>query len=368
MQRHTYCEIDLSAIRNNVRAAGSRLADGVRLLAVVKADAYGHGAAQTARAALEAGADMLAVAIAEEGVDLRLAGIEAPILVLGGMEESAAPVVAASRLTQAVFDEARVRALSMAGVKLNTCVQVHMKMDTGMGRIGVRSAQQAQELAALIDELPGVELTGCFTHLAVADEDERETAAQLERFERMAQAVKAVHPGRLICHAANTAAMMNIPAAQYDMVRAGIAIYGCPAEGRAPGFVPAMRWISRAVQVKTIAPGERVSYGGLFTAQRETAVMTVPVGYADGYRRSLTGKASVLVRGRRAKVIGRICMDQIMVDVTDIPGVQAGDEVVLLGKQGEEEISVWEMAQWMDTITYEAICAPSSRVPRVYKP
>ena len=345
----------------------AQLGEGVRFLAVVKANAYGHGAVPVARAALEAGADMLAVAIPEEGVELRQAGVDAPILVLGGIDEAAAQAVAQSALTQAVFDESRILALAAAGRACGRAAQVHLKLDTGMSRIGVRTAQEAQALVRLIDSLEGIELTGCFTHMATADEaDSAGTLAQIARFREMCDAIAAVHPGKITRHAANTASIFCYPQAHADMVRGGIALYGYPPVPQAKGLMPAMRWVTRGVYVKTIAPGDRVSYGGLFTAERETRVMTVPVGYADGYRRAITGKGCVLVRGRRAPVLGRVCMDQIMVDVTDIPGAQAGDEVVLLGRQGDEMIDADEMAAWIGTISYEVICSPSPRVPRTY--
>ena len=367
MFRHNCCEIDLDAIRHNVGVMRACLAENVAFLAVVKADGYGHGAVQVARAALEAGAKMLAVAIPEEGVQLRQAGIDADILVLGGIEEEAADAVAACNLTQVVFDEARIMALESAGKKYARVVKVHLKLDTGMCRIGVRTEEEAQRLVRLIDSLEHVELTGCFTHMATADEDFCEgTHAQIARFSALCEAIAEVHPGKIIRHAANTASIFRYPQAHFDMVRGGIALYGYPPVPEAKGLRPAMRWTARAVYVKTIHPGDRVSYGGLFEAERETRVMTVPVGYADGYRRGLTGRGCVLVRGQRARILGRVCMDQIMVDVTDIPGAQAGDEVVLLGGQGNEMIDADEMAGWLDTISYEVICSPSKRIPRVY--
>ena len=367
MLRYNYCEINLEAIRNNVRVMRNACASDVDFLAVVKADGYGHGAVYVARAAIEAGAKMLAVAIPEEGIELREAGIDLPILVLGGIEEAAAEAVVSGNLTQVVFDEARIRALSAAGVKLGCCARVHLKLDTGMNRIGVRTQQEAMALTALIDSLPGIELTGCFTHMATADEDEREdTLRQIARFESLCEAVASVHPGRITRHAANTASIFRYPQAHFDMVRGGIALYGYPPMAGVQGLMPAMRWVARAVYVKEIMPGDRVSYGGLFEAKRPTKVMTVPVGYADGYRRGLTGKGCVLVRGQRAPILGRVCMDQIMVDVTGIKGAQAGDEVVLLGAQGGDMIDADEMAAWLGTISYEVICSPSKRVPRVY--
>ena len=368
MLRYTVCEIDLDAIRSNVRVMRSHVQGGAAFLAVVKADGYGHGAVPVAKAALEAGAAMLAVAIPEEGEELREAGITAPILVLGGIAEEAAQAVVRFGLTQAVFDEPRIRALAAAAQAQGKTAQVHLKLDTGMSRIGVRTQDEARALTRLIDSLPGVELTGCFTHMATADEEDGgATLGQIARFEALTAAIGEVHPEPIIRHAANTASIFCYPQAHYDMVRGGIALYGYPPHPEIRGLRPAMRWISRAVYVKTIGAGERVSYGGLFEAERETRVMTVPIGYADGYSRALSCKGCVLVRGKRARILGRVCMDQIMVDVTDIPGAQAGDEVVLLGAQGTECIDAEEMAAWIGTISYEVICSPSRRVPRIYK-
>ena len=367
MYRTNYCEIDLDAIRHNVGVMRACLKGDTKFLAVVKADGYGHGAVQVARAAIEAGADMLAVAIPEEGEQLRQAGVDAPILVLGGIELQAAEAVVRCDLTQVVFDEARILALNTAGEKLGRTAKVHLKLDTGMCRIGVRTEDEVRALVRLIDSLGHVELTGCFTHMATADENEQaDTHRQIARFEALCAAIASVHPGRITRHAANTASIFRYPQAHFDMVRGGIALYGYPPVEEAKGLRPAMRWAARAVYVKTIHPGDRVSYGGLFEAKQETRVMTVPVGYADGYRRGMTGKGCVLVRGKRAPILGRVCMDQIMVDVTDIPDAQAGDEVVLLGAQGNEMIDADEMAAWLGTISYEVICSPSRRVPRVY--
>ena len=367
MFRYNYCEIDLSAIRHNVGVMRDCLKEGTDFLAVVKADGYGHGAVQVARAALQAGAAMLAVAIPEEGVQLRQAGIDAPILVLGGIDPDAADVVVACDMTQVVFDEERILAINRAGEKYARKAKVHLKLDTGMCRIGVREADEAKRLTQLIDSLDHVELTGCFTHMATADEDDGgATLRQIERFEMLCDAIASVHPGKITRHAANTASIFAYPQAHFDMVRGGIAFYGYPPVPQAKGLRPAMRWVARGVYVKTIQSGDRVSYGGLFEAKQPTRVMTVPVGYADGYRRGLTGKGCVLVRGQRAPILGRVCMDQIMVDVTDIPDAQVGDEVVLLGAQGNEMIDADEMANWLGTISYEVICSPSKRVPRVY--
>ena len=368
MYRTNYVEIDLEAVRHNARQMLARLSEGTRLMAVVKADAYGHGAVQVAQAALEAGASALAVAIPEEGECLRAAGIAAPILVLGGIEPDAAGAVVRCGLTQTVFDARAIAALSQAAQRLNRPARVHLKLDTGMSRIGVRTAAQAAALARAADEAPGVRLVGAFTHFASADEeDASQTQQQIARFEDMLRAVEAVHGAPLLRHACNSAGIYRYPQAHYDMVRGGIALYGCAPAPGIGGLRPAMRWTTRATFVKDLPAGERISYGGTYTAARDMRVMTVPVGYADGYRRAFSGRAQVLVRGRRAPVVGRVCMDQMMVDVTDVPGCAAGDEVVLLGAQGGEAISADEMAAWADTISYEILLAPSARVPRTYR-
>lgn len=368
MLRTNYIEVDLAAVAHNIGVMKSHIAGDAKFLAVVKADAYGHGAVPVAKRAIEAGADFLAVAIPEEGIELREAGVDAPILVLGGIEPEAAEAVVRYDLTQVVFDEARVRALAAAGEKLGKTAQVHMKFDTGMSRIGIRDAEEAKALTALIDSLPGISLTGCFTHMATADEaeDGGRTLRQIGQFFALCEAVQSVHPGKLIRHCANTASIFCYPQGHADMVRGGIALYGCPPVPQAEGLMPTMRWVTRGVYVKTIHAGDRVSYGGLFEAKQDTCVMTVPVGYADGYRRGITGKGCVLVRGQRAPILGRVCMDQLMVDVTGIPGAAIGDEVVLLGAQGDACISAQEMADWVGTIDYEILCSPGKRVPRVY--
>ena len=368
MYRKNYLEIDLDAVRYNYGVMRRYMAPGAKFLAVVKADAYGHGAVEVARVAEECGADYMAVAIPEEGEELRNAGIQTPILVLGGIvSREAAEADCRLRLTQVVFDEERIRLLSDAGTATGMPAEVHIALDTGMSRIGVRTVEEVQALTRLIDSLPGIRLTGCFTHMATADEDQSEgTLRQIERFNALCTGIKAVHAEPIICHGANTASIFRYPQLHADMVRGGIATYGCSPVPEITDLRPTMRWITEAVFVKTIHAGDRVSYGGTFEAKKDTRVMTVPVGYADGYRRAITGKGCVLVHGKRAPILGRICMDQLMADVTDIPDVREGDEVVLMGGQGDACISAQEIAGWVGTIDYEILCSPSARVPRVY--
>ena len=357
------CHIRLGALVRNF----SRMGRPDRLMPVIKSDAYGHGMTEVAHALDAAGARHFAVGTVAEGICLRQDGLAQTILpLLGCQNDEDWQQASACGLTPLITGfEALEKAAALSSPADPWGVAI--KLDTGMNRIGVRTEEEAQALTRLIDSLPGIELTGCFTHMATADEnDSTGTLRQIARFEALCKAVKAVHPGRIICHGANTASIFRYPQLHADMVRGGLALYGYPPVPEAKNLQPAMRWVTRGVYVKTIAPGDRVSYGGKFEATRPTVVMTVPVGYADGYRRGISGKGCVLVRGRRAPILGRVCMDQLMVDVTDIPGAQVGDEVVLLGRQGDACIDADEMASWLDTISYEVLCSPSKRVPRVY--
>lgn len=367
--RPTRLEIDTGIIAENVRCLCANTDGHVRLMAVVKADGYGHGAVAVARAALPAGAQALGVAMPEEGVRLREEGIGAPILVLGGIGHEGAEVVAAYGLTQTVFDMETVGWLSDAAVAVGKPVCVHIKVDSGMGRIGVRDEKSLLALADRIHALPGVELEGVYTHFAQSDAgDLAYTQMQHQRFLDIAANLLKANP-HLQVHAANSAAALRAKETHHDMVRAGIALYVPPQlpQKTGVGLRQAMRWVTRAVYVKEIEPGESVSYGSIFTAERPTRVMTLPVGYADGYHRAIGGRGCALVHGQRAPVIGRVCMDQTMLDVTDIPGAAVDDEVVLLGGQGGEFISAHEMGTWCGMIDYEVLLSPSSRVPRVYR-
>ena len=366
--RPTWLEIDTGIIAENVRRMCESTAECVRLMAVVKADAYGHGAVAVAHAALAAGAQALGVAMPEEGVRLREEGIGAPILVLGGISREGAEVVAAYGLTQTVFDAETAHWLSEAAMAVGKPVRVHIKVDTGMGRIGVRDEKSLLALADTIHGLPGVELEGVYTHFAQSDAgDLAYTHMQHQRFLDMTANLLKAAP-HLQVHAANSAAILRAKDTHHDMVRAGIALYVPPQlpQQMDIGLRQAMRWATRAVYVKEIEPGDSVSYGSIFTAQRPTRVMTLPVGYADGYHRAIGGQGYALVRGQRAPVIGRVCMDQTMLDVTGIPEAAMADEAVLLGSQGKEHISAHEMGTWCGMIDYEVLLSPSSRVPRVY--
>ncbi len=369
--RPTWAVIHLKSFQNNLRAVSSRLASGVRSLPVLKADGYGHGAREMARAAAEA-ADVpqwgFGVSSIEEGISLREAGFKQPILILGSLFpfdgfESALKY----DLTPTLASRLAAQELSRVAAKLKRCAAAHVKVDTGMGRIGV-SPETALETIREISGQDALRLEGVYTHLAQADSPE-ETRKQLDRFKPVVDAARRLSPRPLV-HAANSAAALLSPETHFDVVRPGLALYGlspAPAADMA-GFAPVMEWKTRIVFLKKVQPGTAVSYGGTFRARRVSWLATLPVGYADGYRRSLSNKGQVLVRGKRCPVAGRVTMDQIIVDVTDVPGVEVGDETVLIGKQGAERISAEEMAEWADTIPYEIVCGVSARVPRVAVP
>jgi alanine racemase len=368
--RPVWAEIDLGAIADNVRAL-RELVRSADVLAVVKADAYGHGAVPVSRAALAAGASSLGVALVEEGVELRDAAVDAPIIVLSEPVPDAADVVVQHRLTPVVYTSGAIEALAkaVAASELASPFVVHLKVDTGMHRVGC-TPDDALDLARQIAEHPELHLAGTCTHFAVADEPGNAyTAEQLQRFEAVLGAMRAagIDPG--IVHACNTAGALAFPAARYDMVRAGIGVYGIapvPALDGIAGLRPALSVKARVSYVKTLPSGSRISYGLRYETRDATRIATVPIGYADGVPRRLgdAGGAAV-VRGRRCPIAGTITMDQLMLDVGDAP-VEVGDEVVLLGCQDGTAVTANEWAERVDTIAYEIVCGIGPRVPRTY--
>lgn len=369
MRRPVYAVVDLEAIAANVKGVGARVGPSVKIMAVVKADAYGHGAVEVSRAALAAGADWLGVAIPEEGVELRRAGIQAPILVLGPTPPFQADLVAAFDLDQMLSSLPLAQALSCSAVERGKRIGVHLKVDTGMGRVGVPPSE-AVEFAKRILHLPGLDLRGLMTHLARADEaDKTHALAQLKRFREVEEALRREGIQGLLRHAANSAAILDLPDAFLDLVRPGIMLYGyypSKAVSRSVPLRPALSLYAQVASLREVQAGIGISYGWTFIAPKPLKVATLPFGYADGYSRLLSNRGEVLIRGKRARVIGRVCMDMVMVDVTDIPGVEVGDEVVVYGRQGEEVISVEEVAEDLGTISYELLSLISKRVPRIY--
>lgn len=360
----TWIEVDLAAVEENVRAL--RSIAGVPLMAVVKANGYGHGAVEVSRSALAAGAAWLAVSCAEEGLALREASIAAPILVLGLVTAQEADEAIAAGLSLTVYNQEAAELYSVRASALGHSVCVHLKVDTGMGRLGTLPGEDTLAFARSIVAMPAVHLEGIFTHFACADEaDPAPTLEQFARFQSTLQSLAEAGIRATWIHAANSAATLAFPQARFNIVRTGIAMYGVHPSGHVqlPSTLrPALSWKARLVSCKTLPPGWGVSYGMEYhTAQTET-VGVIPVGYADGWRRNSPNL--VLLHGRRTPVIGRICMDQCMVRLPE--GASLGTEVVLIGRQGEEEICAEEVAQRWGTINYEVITGISARMPRVY--
>ena len=368
LSRPTYAEVDLDAISYNISAIRERVRPS-RVMAVVKADGYGHGAVDVAKTALSSGAEWLGVALVSEAEELRLAGIEAPVLLLGSTPDYYAARVVLADAAQAVFTEKLARALSDAARAAGTAARVHVKVDTGMGRVGVWW-ERAAEFVARIASMPCVEVEGIFTHFAAADEVGKAYAeAQFNRFQMVISELdhRGLRPP--ICHAGNSACVLDLaPETYLDMVRAGIMIYGLYPSADVRHTIelrPAMSLRTEVAYIKRVPPGFFVSYGCTYCTFRETTLATLPLGYADGVSRLLSNNHEVLIRGERHPLVGRVTMDQVVVDVGDAP-VEEGDEAVLFGRQGKGFVSVDEMARRIGTINYEVTCMVSPRVPRVY--
>lgn len=360
-----WIEVDLNAIAANISAVRDWVGPRTDVMAVVKANAYGHGLVPAARAALKGGAAALGVARLEEGLRLRSAGIGAPVVVLGCALPEQAEALVRAGLSQTVSDIGLARALSQASLALDKPARVHLKIDTGMGRVGVHP-EDAPALGGKIVSLPGLTLEGIATHIPWDEAvDMPRAEAQIARFKACLQALGLRPRWR---HAANSVITARMPHAHLDLVRVGLLTYGIPPADGAPhiGLRPALSIKARLVQIRSMQPGQTVSYGGTFTVTRPSRLAVVPIGYADGYARSLSNRAQMLIRGQRCPVVGRICMDQTVVDVTGVPGAAVGDEVIALGRAGGDEISVWELANLADSITHEVVSRLSRRLPRVF--
>jgi alanine racemase len=361
--RPTVVEVDLDAVRHNVRALTP---PGSQLMAVVKSDAYGHGAVPVARAALDAGATWLGVALVEEGIELRDAGIEAPILVLSEFPRGSEKDALASGLTPTVYSEAGVDGVAEAARAVGRSTAVHLKVDTGMHRVGLWPPEAAPELARRIVDADLV-LEGLWTHFASAETDDHLTREQLDRLLGAAAAVRAAGIEPALLHAANSAGTIRFPESHLDLVRVGVALFGLAAgPGLDAGLQPALTWRSAVTVVKRLPAGERISYGQTYELERDSTMATVPVGYEDGFSRLLSNRAEVLIGGTRRRVAGTVTMDQLVVDCGDAE-VAVGDDVVLIGAQGEERITAEELAGHIGTIGYEIVCAISERVPREHR-
>ena len=365
--RPTWAEVDLSAIRQNILALKSLLkSPSTRFCAVVKADGYGHGAVAVAAEAQRAGADYLAVSILDEALSLRSAGFTMPILILGPTPAAQAHLVVANSLRQTICNMAQARVLSAAAVSQGLTAKVHLKVDTGMGRLGV-PAREAADFASAVAALPNLMTEGIYTHFAKSDSrDKTHAQGQLAAFKTALAAISERGLDIPIKHCANSAAFLDMPETQMDMVRVGIAIYGLwPSEetGRPLKLTPALRFKTRISMLKTVPAGTAISYGCTYITERPATIATLPVGYGDGWLRELSGRIGVLAGGRKVPLVGLICMDQCMADVSGVEELAEGDEVLLFGGP---ELPAEEVARALGTINYEVVCLLSARVPRIY--
>lgn len=372
MKRPVWAEIDLKALGSNVREIRRVTDMSTQIMAIVKANGYGHGVVPVSRVALQNGASWIGVALLQEAILLREKGISAPILVLGYTPVDDIEEVIRNEISQTIFTWEDALAAASVAHSLGKKAKVHVKIDTGMGRLGFNSDPETVDIIYRLAHLPGLEVEGIYTHFATADEADK-TFAQ-EQFARFQQLLKQLAARHIIIrwrHCANSAAVLDLPYTHLDLVRPGIIIYGLyPSPHVCRDLVkltPVMALKAKVAFVKEVPEGFSVSYGRTFYTKEKTRIATVPLGYGDGYSRLLSNRGDVLVRGMRAPVVGRVCMDQLMVDVGHIPGVQQGDEVVLLGSQGTDEtITVDELAGYLGTINYEVLCMISERVPRIY--
>ena len=364
---NTYLHIDLDAIRDNFDAIREKA--GVPVMAIVKADAYGHGAVQIARL-LEEKCAFFGVSSVSEALELRYAGLTKPILVLGHTPAALLPIAVQQQIRPAIFCLEDAKVLSQEAVRAGVTAPFHFAVDTGMSRIGFHATEEAADICLQIAGLPGIEPEGLFSHFATADcADLGKAREQVHLFDAFDRMLKDRGITVKLRHMDNSAGLMNFEN-HYEMVRSGIVNYGLyPSEEVEPSLLklrPALSWYSHISHVKTLEAGRAISYGGTFVTEKPTVVATVPAGYADGYRRNLSGRFYVLIRGQKAPILGRVCMDQMMVDVSNIEGVKPGDSVTLVGTDGNETITVEQIAREADSFNYEFICGISRRTPRLY--
>ncbi len=366
----TYATVNLTALAHNLSCIKRYLSPGCEVMAIVKANAYGHGAVETAQALTRQGIERFAVASLDEGIALRQAGLSASIVVLGALFEEQVSDLVAHRLTPVVSDGRILPTLAKAARSHPTSYPIHLKVETGMGRLGFSPEDLLSFLDNPILRSP-FQVEGMMTHLADADgADSDFTERQLGAFRAMLEQIRQRGLSIPLVHMANSAAIVRFPDAHFSLVRPGIMLYGyhtLPATIPAPDLTPVLSLRTTIVQLRTIPRGRTVSYNGTFVAQRPTRIAVLPIGYADGYSRRLSHRGSVLIQGRRAPIVGLVCMDMIMVDVTDLAPVQVGEAVTLIGQQGQESIWADEVADWIGTIPYEVLCGIGSRVPRLYE-
>jgi alanine racemase len=375
--RASQAEVNLSALRDNFTLVRKLLPPATEILAVVKADAYGHGVLPCAKTLLDAGANGLGVAIGNEGIELRENGIKRPILVMGGFVPEEIGDMVHHNLEITLHEKNQAIAIAQEALRQNKCVKVHLKIDTGMGRLGTLPSL-VTDLANYIDGEKSLQLVGVSTHLATAEwEDKQHSIDQIEKFRALTTPLK--KKGTLFpkLHCANSAGIINHPDSWFDCVRPGIMLYGSFPSTRLdavlaqsgaenPKLKPVMTWKCRLLQIKDVPKGTPLSYGAIFTTQRDSRIGLIGVGYADGLHRQLSNKMELLIRGKRVPQVGRICMDSTLIDVTDHPEIKVGDEAVIFGHQNKACIRVEETAEKCGTISYELLCAVGQRVPRIY--
>jgi len=367
--RPTRMVVYRSRIQHNLRTLAESV-PGQSIMAVVKADAYGHGAREVSRWVLDAGASCLGVALPSEGTALREAGIAAPVLVFGSLDTEQAEEAVRQRLMPTVHDEESFHIIEEAARRSKRTVSVHLKVDTGMGRMGMDDTDEVLAIAKACAQSQWIDLSGCYTHYAVSESEPDYTRMQIGRYRHVLSALKSAGIEPYWRHLSNTGGVVG-DAQEGNMARLGIGLYGYhPAGGnthRRSGLRPAAEWLTVVAQVKTVPMGASISYGRTFVTERESRIAVLPVGYADGYPRQASNTGHVLVHGHKAPIVGRVCMDQIMIDVTDIADVYRGDTVALMGRQEKSEITADDIAVWADTISYDILTGISFRVPRVYE-
>ncbi len=365
-----HANIDLDAIYKNVSNAKALLKPGTKLMAIIKADAYGHGAKQVAET-IDPIADAYGVAILEEGVELRKAGIDKPILILGFTPEPLYEAMIKYDIATAVFQLDMAEKISAAASRLGKQAKIHIALDTGMSRIGFKQDEESLEVIKKIAKLPYIFIEGCFTHFARMDEEDKTKAmTQFEKYMDFVEKIEGCGIELPVKHVSNSAGIIEKQEVNLDMVRDGICVYGLYPSDEVNKenleLTPAMEIKSYVSFVKELEPGVEIGYGGTYTTERETRVATIPVGYADGYPRALSNKGHVLINGMSAPILGRVCMDQFMVDVTDIDNVEEGTMVTLVGRDGDENISIEEISEMSHSFNYEFVCDVGKRIPRVY--
>jgi len=368
--RPTIAEIDLETLEFNYRQIQKRIPKGAKILGVVKADAYGHGALPISLKLEKLGVEYLGVAFSDEGVELRKGGVRTPILIMGGIYPEDVDRVFRFDLTPVVFQKESLQLLSKEAERRRKKVRVHLKVDTGMGRLGVPMNLWSIFLKEL-KRFPKIEIEGILSHFSMTDEDGGSFSHyQWREFQKALAMAKEIGISYKYLHMANSATLTAFPAYSGNLVRPGIMLYGSypsPAFQNLIKLKSIMNLKTRILFLKKVPPGRKISYGGTFITERESLIATLPIGYADGYNRQLSNQGEVLIRGRRAPVVGKVCMDYIMVDVTDIPNVNTRDEVILMGRQGKEQITADEIAEKINSISYEVLCLIGKRVPRIYK-